>query len=111
MAIVSVDLVAGHVPFGVPQRHRLQPPFPIDLPPGAWPAAHLFPRTDHVADKIAALYERHGPGASSRYKDLTDLVILALAPDTDLDGPTRHQALHFEVRLRLGLRQEISSSR
>ena len=36
----------------------------------------VYPLVDHVADKIAAIFERHGSSenVSSRYKDLVDLV-------------------------------------
>jgi hypothetical protein len=37
-----------------------------------------YPLVDHVADKIAATFERYGPteSPSSRYKDLIDLVAI-----------------------------------
>ena len=38
----------------------------------------VYPLVDHVADKVAAIIERHGEGdhASTRFKDLVDLVAI-----------------------------------
>jgi hypothetical protein len=60
----------------------------------------MWPLEDHVADKIAAMYERHGAGlrASTRFKDLVDLVVIAL--NSPLRGSAAHAALHREVRRR-----------
>jgi len=45
----------------------------------------LYPLADQVADKVCALYERHGPqrGPSSRYRDLVDLVLVTGHFDLD----------------------------
>ena len=42
------------------------------------PEFTLYPLPDQVADKICAMYERHGPTAtpSSRFRDLVDLVLI-----------------------------------
>jgi hypothetical protein len=42
------------------------------------PAFRLYPVVDQIADKVAAMYERHGvtDAASSRYRDLADLTLL-----------------------------------
>lgn len=60
----------------------------------------MWPLEDHVADKIAAMYERHREQLvpSTRFKDLVDLVLIAR--DSTLDGTITHQALHAEVRRR-----------
>jgi hypothetical protein len=36
----------------------------------------LYPVVDQIADKVAAMYERHGDSASNRWRDLADLVLL-----------------------------------
>lgn len=40
-----------------------------------------YPLVDHVADKVCAIFERHGPTGtpSTRYRDLVDLVAIVLA--------------------------------
>lgn len=99
MATVSVDVVVSKkAPYGDPVEEPLRPPVGIDLP-AEWPHVRMWPLEDHVADKIAAMYERHAEDTvSSRYKDLVDLALIALA--SELDGPSTHAALHAEVRRR-----------
>ena len=60
----------------------------------------MWPLEDHVADKIAAMYERHRKQLlpSTRFKDLVDLVLIA--QKSTLDGRITHAALHAEVRRR-----------
>ncbi|WP_291410593.1 nucleotidyl transferase AbiEii/AbiGii toxin family protein [Actinophytocola sp.] len=60
----------------------------------------IWPLEDHVADKVAAMYERHGERLlpSTRFKDLVDLVLIA--NKSSLNGATTHAALHAEVRRR-----------
>lgn len=99
MAMVSVDVVAtGLHPVGELQVERLEAPFNVDC--GPWPDVRMWPLEDHVADKIAAMYERHGDRLrpSTRFKDLIDLVLIAV--NSTLDGRTAHTALHGEVRRR-----------
>jgi nucleotidyltransferase AbiEii toxin of type IV toxin-antitoxin system len=46
------------------------------------PSVPIIPIEPHLADKICALYERHGPAgekASTRYRDLADLVRIVAA--------------------------------
>lgn len=62
---------------------------PDDVPPlarGVIPEVEqrgyrAYPLVDHVADKIAATYERHGEGQrpSTRFRDLVDLVAIVTA--------------------------------
>ena len=94
---ISVDLVADHVPVGQPTRHPLGTSIPNN---GLhdWPDIHLYPVIDHIADKICAMYERHPSGPSIRFRDLADLVLIALREE--LDGAELHLALHNEVRRR-----------
>lgn len=43
------------------------------------PSMLVYPLVDQVADKLAAMYEVHARGhASSRYRDLIDLVLITL---------------------------------
>lgn len=59
---------------------------PDDVPPlarGVIPDVEqhgyrAYPLVDHIADKVAAMYERHGAGRvpSTRYRDLVDLVAI-----------------------------------
>ncbi|MFF5986984.1 nucleotidyl transferase AbiEii/AbiGii toxin family protein [Prauserella flavalba] len=92
---VAVDIVANLRPQGEPYRSQLELPFVIDLGDHSAPEIRMWPLEDHVADKIAAMYERHRGYPSSRVKDLVDLVLVALR--AELDGATTHAALHAEV--------------
>jgi predicted nucleotidyltransferase component of viral defense system len=99
MNMVSVDVVTtGLHPVGELQVEQLEAPFNVDC--GPWPDVRMWPLEDHVADKIAAMYERHGDRLrpSTRFKDLIDLVLIAV--NSTLDGATTHTALHREVRRR-----------
>lgn len=58
---VSVDVVTDRIPLGKPTYRRLEPAVPLDWPTG-YPVA-LYPVTDHVADKVCAMYEMHGADA------------------------------------------------
>ncbi|MGH3860777.1 nucleotidyl transferase AbiEii/AbiGii toxin family protein [Actinokineospora sp.] len=97
---ISVDLVVGHAPFGQPTTRCLRSCVP-GLDDGQWPDVHLYPIIDHVADKISAMYELHGPQAipSSRSHDLVDLLLIILSET--IDGAMMHTALHAEVNRRL----------
>ncbi len=59
------------------ERHR---PHPVVEVPGVGPLPlfALFPLADQIADKVCAMYELHGRDAvaSSRYRDLVDLVLI-----------------------------------
>ncbi len=59
-----------------------------------------YPIPDHIADKIAAILERHGPGRrpSSRYKDLVDLV--AIVTTASVPAPAQLAALASEAQRR-----------
>jgi predicted nucleotidyltransferase component of viral defense system len=99
LAMVSVDVVASDQrPLGELVVEQLAAPFTIDSHP--WPEIRMWPLEDHVADKIAAMYERHRAARipSTRYKDLVDLVLIALK--SSLPGPLTHAALHAEVARR-----------
>lgn len=99
MAVLGVDLVVDHLPVGKTVISDLPPMFDLNGI-GRWPAARLYPIVDHVADKICAMVERHGPKGlvSSRYRDLVDLVLIVLRED--INGEELHMVLHTEVRRR-----------
>ncbi|MFI6101702.1 nucleotidyl transferase AbiEii/AbiGii toxin family protein [Lentzea sp. NPDC051213] len=99
LSTVSVDVVAAELhPVGQLTVEQLTAPFTIDSSP--WPEIRMWPLEDHVADKIAAMYERHRERLvpSTRFKDLVDLVLIAC--NSSLNGTTTHEALHAEVRRR-----------
>jgi predicted nucleotidyltransferase component of viral defense system len=99
LSMVSVDVVVGETtPVGDIVSERLAAPFTVESDP--WPLVRMWPLEDHVADKIAAMYERHGAGlrASTRFKDLVDLVLIAL--NSPVQGPVAHAALMSEVERR-----------
>lgn len=99
LSMVSVDVVvAGLRPLGELLVEQLAAPFAVDS--GPWPPVRMWPLEDHVADKVAAMYERHGERLlpSTRFKDLVDLVLIATK--SSLSGPTTHAALQAEVRRR-----------
>ncbi|MGW6936438.1 nucleotidyl transferase AbiEii/AbiGii toxin family protein [Lentzea sp. NPDC054927] len=99
LSTVSVDVVAAELrPVGRLTVEQLEAPFVIDSSP--WPEIRMWPLEDHVADKIAAMYERHREQLvpSTRFKDLVDLVLIAC--NSTPDGATTHQALYAEVRRR-----------
>lgn len=54
----------------------------------------LYPLIAHVADKVCALYEKHNGRTSTRYRDLVDLVLIALResmPGRELQIAIRHE--------------------
>ena len=57
----------------------------------------VYPLVDHVADKVVAILERHGDGsrASTRYKDLVDLV--AIVEVAEVDAGEQRAALRSEA--------------
>lgn len=95
--VVSVDVVANLEPLGVPTTQVLEAPFDIDLDTETT-TVRMWPLEDHVADKIAAMYELHAGRPSSRHKDLVDLLVIASS--ATLDGRTAHTALRREVHRR-----------
>jgi hypothetical protein len=75
-----VDLVSGVVMTGEPDD--VSPLVPIDLPGIASVHYRAYPIVDHVADKVCAFVELHPragrpPQASTRYRDLADLAVMA----------------------------------
>ncbi|ASR39129.1 hypothetical protein BAY61_09470 [Prauserella marina] len=101
---VSVDVVTNLVPRGNPFRRPLHSPLEIDLG-DEHTQVSVWPLEDHTADKIVAMYERHAGRVSTRYKDLVDLVLVALR--AELEGASTHEALHSEVSRRKAIGTEV----
>lgn len=99
LTMVSVDVVVtDHAPLGELVDKRLEAPFIVEASP--WPIIRMWPLEDHIADKIAAMYERHRTALlpSTRFKDLIDLVVIA--HNATPNGKITHTALHAEARRR-----------
>ncbi|MFF8867875.1 nucleotidyl transferase AbiEii/AbiGii toxin family protein [Streptomyces sp. NPDC015139] len=94
---VKVDITVRRSLAGTPETLPLASA--VDLPwPIDWPTVRLYPLIDHIADKVCALYERHGDASSSRYRDLADLLLIS--QQEAVDGPTAYQAIHQEAEHR-----------
>jgi hypothetical protein len=96
VADIKVDLVVGRTLSGTPETRPLKSAVDIE-----WPDVRLYPVIDHVADKICAMYERHGDNAqfgSSRYRDLADLLLIS--QQEAVPGQAVTQALHGEAERR-----------
>jgi Nucleotidyl transferase AbiEii toxin, Type IV TA system len=59
-----------------------------------------YPLVDHVADKVCAIIERHGPteAPSTRFRDLVDLVAIVLAASVEAEA--QMAALRSEAQRR-----------
>ncbi len=95
----SVDLVGpsvtmvGH-PEKVPALAR------VGMPGVAQHGYRVYPIVDHVADKIAAIFERYGNNSnvSTRYKDLVDLVSIVRA--ARIPASLQSEALRMQFQRR-----------
>jgi hypothetical protein len=108
LAHVSVDVVVDHQPIGHVVTAALTPVLEVsDL--NDWPEIQLYPIVDHVADKICAMIERHGPHGhgSTRFRDLVDLILIIRREE--IDGIQLHAVLRAEVdrRRRKGTNIEL----
>jgi hypothetical protein len=97
-ASFRVDLVAGLTMTGVPEE--VPPIVPIDLPGLPRTPYRAYPVVDHIADKVCGLLEVHqqsrgSPIASSRYRDLLDLVVFAHT--ATVEAQSLATALHSEA--------------
>lgn len=94
---IKIDLVTGTLITGTPQpvaRSSLS----ID---GLDPViVTVYPIADHVADKVCATAETHGPRgrASSRVRDLVDLVVIATTQTLRADELSRAISLEWSYR-------------
>ncbi len=59
-----------------------------------------YPLVDHIADKVAATYERYGEmqTPSTRFRDLVDLVAIVSGGQVDADGQTEALRSEFDRR-------------
>jgi len=81
-----LDLSTGLEPVAGLERHQLQPMVEME-DVAALPEVTLYPLPDQIADKVAAMVERHGPRgrASTRYRDLVDLVLIVRSCEVDAE--------------------------
>lgn len=83
---VHVDVVVGPAPVGRPEVVEPANRLRLGRPLITYPYV-LYPVSDQIADKVCATMSTYGQGrvASSRVKDLVDLVVLARTQRVDLD--------------------------
>jgi len=81
-----VDVVAGGIrmtgqPEDVPAIAR------VAMPDVEQTGYRVYPLVDHVADKVAATFDRYGEGRkpSTRFRDLVDLVAISLGASVDAE--------------------------
>ena len=72
----------------------------IAMPDVSQHGYRAYPLVDHIADKVAATFERHGEGqySSTRFKDLTDLV--AIITGASVHAEPQIKALNSEAQRR-----------
>lgn len=92
-----VDLVGSNVrmtgePDDAPALARVM------MPDVAQRGYRVYPLVDHVADKVAAIIERHGDRPSTRFKDLVDLV--AIVTEVSVDADIQRVAMQTEAERR-----------
>ena len=92
--LVGSDLRMTGEPEDVPPLARVEMP---DVEQHGYRAYRLV---DHIADKIAAVVERHGANdaPSTRYKDLVDLVAIVIAASVDAEPQMTAVASEAERR-------------
>lgn len=98
-ASFRVDLVGETVEMtGTPDQ--VPPLTPVTLPGLERPGYRAYPIVDHIADKVCAIFTRHGAERrpSTRYKDLLDLV--SLATTTTVEAGEQRRALDAETARR-----------
>jgi hypothetical protein len=92
--LVGSDITMTGEPEDVPPLARVAMP---DIEQHGYRA---YPLVDHVADKVAATFDRYGESEapSTRYKDLVDLV--AIVTEASIDADAQSVALASEARRR-----------
>ena len=96
MQPISIDLVVDEVP--LEGAEPISPADRIDVK-GLITCDYLvYPVGAALADKLCALSERHNGRASSRVKDLVDIVIYALT--CDIDGNDLQRRVQREIAVR-----------
>jgi hypothetical protein len=93
---LHVDLVVSVAMIG--KVDVVAPANALDLPKLASHLYRLYPVVDQIADKVCATLALYRGRASSREKDLVDLVVLAVTQEAD--GTKLTHALEAEVRAR-----------
>jgi hypothetical protein len=75
--LLGPDVRMSGEPDGVP------PLVPVAMPGVEQHGYRAYPLVDHIADKVTAIYQRHGElrRPSTRYRDLVDLVAIVAAAD------------------------------
>lgn len=73
---------------------------PVDMPGLVSPRWRVYPLADHVADKVAATFQRYGDkqAPSSRIRDLMDIVLVSR--QQPVDGSTLDRAVRAEFERR-----------
>ncbi|MBA3402287.1 MAG: nucleotidyl transferase AbiEii/AbiGii toxin family protein [Actinobacteria bacterium] len=98
-ASFHIDLVGEAIGMtGTPDN--VPPLTPVTLPGLERPGYRAYPIVDHIADKICAIFTRHGTEGrpSTRYKDLLDLV--SFATTTSVAADEQRRALRAEAERR-----------
>ena len=96
MQPISIDLVVDEVP--LEGAEPISPADRIDVKDLVTCDYLVYPVGAALADKLCALSERHNGRASSRVKDLVDIVIYALT--CDIDGNDLHRRVQREIAVR-----------
>ena len=94
--ILQVDLVVGAGPTGAVDT--TEPANALTLPRLVSNPYRLYPVVDQIADKVCATMTEYHDKASSREKDLVDLVVFATTQD--LDGSALRVAITTAARRR-----------
>lgn len=92
--LVGTDLRMTGEPEDVPPLAR------VVMPDVEQHGYRAYPLVDHIADKVAAMFELHGEKSrpSTRYKDLVDLVAIVIA--SPVDAERQMTALRSEAERR-----------
>ena len=96
MQPISIDLVVDEVP--LEGAEPISPADRIDVKGLVTCDYLVYPVGAALADKLCALSERHNGRASSRVKDLVDIVIYALT--CDIDGNDLQRRVQREIAVR-----------
>ncbi|WP_017538056.1 nucleotidyl transferase AbiEii/AbiGii toxin family protein [Nocardiopsis halophila] len=104
VASVSIDIVTGQTPTQNPVETALEPLMELEWPQD-WPTVRLYPLADHIADKVCAMYTRFQGRASSRIRDLPDLLLIC--QKDEVEGPAARAALDSERERRRSLGHDL----
>lgn len=93
---ISIDLVVDEIPFE--SKELLTPADRVEVEGIEVFDYRIYPASNSIADKLCAMYERHNGHASSRVKDLVDLLLYAST--VSVDGIELVQRVQLESRVR-----------